>query len=224
MTRKDNKEKKRVLVLGSGGYARPFASHFNSISLIQEYTPVSNFDWKEVDLLVFTGGHDVSPSFYGEKAHKTTSSDIHRDNMEKSYYHAAIRHAIPMVGICRGSQFLTVMNGGSLYQHVYEHGRHEGHSITTNGGEKYQVTSTHHQMMKPKGKYELLAWAEGLSPSYESGGGLTLTPKRSTLVKEPEVVWYPLIKSLAVQFHPEYMNEDSLGYLYFQELLKEYVL
>ena len=79
---------------------------------------------------------------------------------------------------------------------------------------------------QPRGKYELLAWAQGLSYKYETGRG-SIFPKKghgAELFSEPEAVYFPATKCLAVQFHPEYMNEDTGGYIYFQDLLKEFIL
>jgi len=218
-----NKSKQRanILVLGSGIYARPFLEYGNVILVEPNTLYDDGHDWEKVKMVVFTGGHDVDPSLYSETKHSKTNSNLRRDRIEQEYYHAAIKRKLPIVGICRGSQFLTVMNGGSLIQHVNNHAIEGTHTITTTGLKDIEVTSTHHQMMYPKGKYSMLAWAKGLSNKYQTGRG-SVRPKM--LVDEPEVVWYPTTKSLAVQFHPEYMNSDSGGYKYFQSLIKEYLV
>ena len=171
---------------------------------------------KNIDCVVFTGGEDVHPSFYGEEKLITTGSNMARDDREEGIFLEASRRGIPMVGICRGSQFLTVMNGGKLHQHIRNHGLVGTHSITTNDGRKLQVTSTHHQMMIPKcemvgedeQQYELIAYAKDMA---------------FRAVREPEVVWYKRYNCLAVQYHPEYMDEESDGWKYFQELLGKYI-
>lgn len=224
---KNDTQKKRILVLGGGGYSRPFTEHGETVITdamsIKDMDRVATFD-----LVVFTGGHDVSPSLYHEKKHRHTQPYCARDVAEQLIFKECIEHNIKMVGICRGSQFLTVMNGGSLVQHVENHGIGGTHPIKTQLDVELQVTSTHHQMMRPDGKYELLAYAEGRSDIYEGEGDVnTLVDfKRNEegQLKEPEVVWYPDTMCLAVQYHPEYMGEDTEGYKYFQKLLEEYVL
>lgn len=224
MKRKVNKRvPDKILVLGAGIYGRPFIEH-GKVVLVQPTILPDAYLWDEIKLVVFTGGADVDPSMYKDKIHHTTHSDINRDKMEEEYYHQAVKFDVPMVGICRGSQFLTVMNGGVLIQNVTNHAIVGNHSIITKGGKTVEVTSTHHQMMFPKKDYEVLAHAQGLSTEYAMGA-TTAHPKTGThTTDEPEVVWYNKTNTLAVQFHPEYMNGDSGGYLYFQELLKEYVL
>lgn len=70
---------------------------------------------EEVDLVCFTGGADVSPSLYGEE-NISSHCDPARDVYEQSVYEAYLSAGTPMVGICRGGQFLNVMNGGKMIQ------------------------------------------------------------------------------------------------------------
>jgi len=211
----------KILIIGNGLYARPFIEHGECV-FGDNFKIPEDFKWDDIKLVVFTGGPDVDPNIYKHPKHPSTISDLQRDKMDSEYYFTARRNEIPIVGICRGAQFLTVMNGGTLIQDVFNHAISGTHTIIDREGNRIEVTSTHHQMMNPSGKYELLAWASGLSPVYYTGHGKWY-PKNNKHI-EPEVVWFPKSKSLAVQYHPEKMNKDTLGYQYFQNLLKEYVL
>lgn len=112
----------------------------------------------EADFLCFTGGADVTSSLYGDKSHPATYSDLHRDVVEGMIFKRAITNKKPMVGICRGAQFLNVMSGGRMYQHVQKHAVHPGHHITDLvTGEVVFVSSTHHQMIMPSEKGLLVA-------------------------------------------------------------------
>jgi len=215
--------KDTILILGAGIYARPFYKH-GKVILVSGITSPDEYPWNKIKGVVFTGGVDVDPSLYNEKIHSKTHSNIRRDKSEKLFYNRCKDLKIPTVGICRGAQFLNVMNGGRLMQHVYNHAISGTHTIITDKDESVFVTSTHHQMMYPKGKYQLLAWANGLSNKYETGGGVIFPKSNGEVFREPEVVYFPDTKSLSVQFHPEYMKDDSRGYSYFQDLLKEYFL
>ena len=215
------KAKTKILVLGSGIYARPFENHGDCV-LVQGHNMPDEYDWDAVKLVVFTGGEDVDPSLYGDFQHESTMSNLNRDKVEEEFYKHAFLYGVPMVGICRGSQFLTVMNGGKLVQDCDNHAIAGTHTITAKGKvNTIDVTSTHHQMMIPVGNFNVLAHANGLSSHYQKAN-VKVIPKEA--VEEPEVVWYPNTGSLAVQFHPEYMEADSQGYQYFQELLGEYIL
>lgn len=113
---------------------------------------------EDADVVCFTGGEDVDPFFYGHPVHHTTYFSTVRDRREKEAFESLLARQIPMVGICRGAQFLNVMSGGTMYQDCSLHTR--PHNIICNEtGEVILVTSTHHQMMKPTSKATILATA-----------------------------------------------------------------
>ena len=193
-----------AVVLGSYLCAEPvqdLVDRVKKIRMGQVYEPEPG------DLIVFTGGADVSPWMYQAKPHHTTYSDPPRDKVEAMIYHAAKRQGIPMVGICRGAQFLNVMNGGTLLQDVPGH--RGGHLMYTAEGETMEVTSTHHQMIRMADGAVLYGWAE----EHREGG-----------VPDPEVVYYPATKSLCVQYHPEYGSKSDDMWKYFQSKVKELLL
>lgn len=177
------------------------------------------------DLLVLTGGVDVNPTLYGDTKHESTYMSEERDSTDLTGHNLALLLDIPVVGICRGAQFLNIMNGGPLIQDVSNHGMGT-HEVITKKGDKIKVRGDHHQMMVPFGDYVLEAWTVGLSGHYEFGGKLTEVAGRLIGAldnKEPEVVFWPDTKALAIQFHPEW-DTDNEGSSYFNELLDKYIL
>jgi GMP synthase-like glutamine amidotransferase len=137
------------------------------------------------DLVVFTGGSDVSPFLYNE-ANVSSGSDAQRDAIEALYYHKFF--TTPKLGICRGGQFLHVMNGGSMIQDYPNHAVHGTHKVYNKFSELYyEVTSTHHQIMKYNNKTTMMVSAE-------------LSKNETT----SEVLWYPASLSMCFQPHPEY--------------------
>lgn len=71
------------------------------------------------DGLLFTGGQDVSPYIYNEEPlNETTSCCEKRDSMELLVLNLAISSDIPVLGICRGIQFINAALGGTLYQDI----------------------------------------------------------------------------------------------------------
>lgn len=171
---------------------------------------------KNPDLILFTGGEDVNPKYYNELVGKYTSINEQRDEMEKDIFHR-IFYGVPRLGICRGSQFLTVMSGGKLIQHVEGHGIADTHNITLLNEDprlnmEIPITSTHHQMLfpfnLPKHKYQLLACSTHFRSSvYLNGNNEQIELPENFL--EPEIVYYPDYNSLAIQGHPEYMDPNS---------------
>ena len=195
----------KVLVVGGGAsYQQMFAD--------MGYELV--YDLSEAELVQFTGGEDVSPVYYGELPHPRTYSNPRRDAQEAAIYQYCIAKQIPMLGICRGAQFLNVMNGGGLIQDVTGHalgGTHPCHSDLL--GYKVNVTSTHHQMMVMGDGGHLEGWAWKLAHRKE-----TRPDEQIVLVSqpcEPEVIYYEETNCLCFQPHPEYYGaEETRGYYF----------
>ena len=167
-------------------------------------------DLEKADALLFTGGSDVTPSLYGAEKDARTNCSWARDVDDLNHFGIGESKGLALVGICRGAQFLNVMLGGTLHQHV--EGHRGDHRMFTKNGDSMLVTSTHHQMLcLPRQEdCELIAW-----------GKETTTPMIDV---QPEVVHYPNHRALAVQYHPEYMDKHTRGFSYFFECLKEYLV
>jgi gamma-glutamyl-gamma-aminobutyrate hydrolase PuuD len=195
-------------------YYLPFAfigPQTNDISILEENP-------KSVALVVFTGGSDVNPELYNQKVGKRTHFDPARDEEEFAVFNKAMSLDIPMFGICRGLQFLTVQFGGKLIQHVNNH--HKQHTILTNDGIEFTVTSSHHQMCMPMHCDTILAWAKPrLSNTYLDGNNHEIKPP----IVEVEAVKFDRVDAMGVQYHPEIMPEKSNGFLYIQQLIRKYM-
>lgn len=157
----------------------------------------------------FTGGSDVSPLLYGERAgSRTRGVDASRDEQERELFRIARAANIPMIGICRGSQFLCVMAGGKLGQHI------EGHSLKRDATHRIRAldvdgktlelecSSMHHQIQLPPAGAEILAWAD---PRLAGGRYLNGDDQPMPLETEYEAVYYPHLRALAITWHPEWM-------------------
>jgi carbamoylphosphate synthase small subunit len=174
---------------------------------------------------------------YGQIDVKSYGLNNARDLYETEMFANAIKYGIPMLGICRGAQFLTVMNGGSLIQDVNHHTGNHGIKLSKTDapdnwkkGYSMNVTSTHHQMMDPaktlnKSEYKIIGYALGLSDHYmieENGKAFNCLDRMiedygvdvdgKTVVGEPEIVFYPNTKCLCMQFHPEYVAFKGLKF------------
>lgn len=204
--------KLNVIIVGKhiGDYTRWIKANFEekrdlTISYIQNKEDINKV--KEAsplpDLIIFTGGADVNPRYYAENLGKFTSCNTERDDVD--FEVAQTFRSIPKLGICRGSQFLTVQAGGKLIQHVTGHT--QSHPITTRRGNEYKMTSTHHQMCYPYdiNGYKLLAWSTRYrSATYLDGNNKEIELPGNFL--EPEIMYYPNTNALAIQGHPEFGN------------------
>lgn len=160
------------------------------------------------DALVVWGGEDISPSLYNQKVHRMTgATDIpsRRDKIEWGLMQYAIKHGIPIIGVCRGAQMLCAAAGGTLYQHVNNHGVGGGHDAVCDDGSVINVSSLHHQMMNPSNtEHNLIAWSKEIrSDVHLDANG------DNNVVIEPEYVHFPKIKGHAIQWHPEFQDLDE---------------
>lgn len=70
-----------------------------------------------VDGLIFSGGSDVNPLFFGyEPSRHLGSINAARDAWEILLMRRALDYQVPILGICRGMQLLVQVLGGRLYQ------------------------------------------------------------------------------------------------------------
>lgn len=207
--------KKCAIVNGSQAYVHLFTSLGYAVV---DY--IINEQLEPVDLVVFTGGEDVTPGLYGHETHRTTINNVFRDQQEATIFEKCVLHSIPMVGICRGAQFLNVMSGGEMYQDVGGHtGLHEITDLVT--GETVLVSSTHHQMMKPSSEGLLVA-SSHIGSYREWWDGQIFAREQSE--QDFEVVFYPRTKALCFQPHPEFFTAEYEGMRrYFAKLLVRYL-
>ena len=195
---------------GQNDNIRPFDAVFQ-----EKFNPVQQGSLNGADALLLWGGTDIDPSFYNQKPHPKTDHQVGnngpslRDLVEWELMREAHRRKIPIIGVCRGAQFLCVFSGGSLIQDVKGH--YSAHGITTFDGLSMHASANHHQMMNPlKGTYDLLAWAEEqCGKDKEIEGGRPATGELVDKKIDPEVLWFPEIKGLAIQPHPEWMPPEA---------------
>ena len=177
---------------------------------------------RTVDGLLFTGGQDVFPGLYGcEQRDCCGPVCKERDDMEAALFvRASANRSLPILGICRGLQFINVMLGGTLYQDLHsefrgnagvEHQQKEPPDTLTHyvsiagisplyalfGEESIIVNSGHHQAICDLApELECMACAED---------GLI----EAVFMPDRQFVW-------AVQWHPECTLLDPNSHLLFE--------
>jgi len=204
---KETKKKLNVLI-NSNDTPRNYIDFLN---LAYDVNPICaknmNID-DQIDLILFAGGEDVSPAHYGEKIGSRTFTNRKRDEFEFDYMFHRLSSKIPKLGICRGAQFLTVASGGSLIQHVANHGNSHLIELLRNGN-VYEMTSTHHQMMYPYNLDPQAYTIHAASKYYLSDTYLNGNDEEKELPTnflECEIVYYNNSNSLCIQGHPEFAN------------------
>ena len=205
---------KRICVVDDydGMYGRFWGNLGSVVRKSQEFLK----DPTSFDLVCFTGGEDVSPELYGHE-NLASGNSIRRDEIERLYFQAALDNEIPMTGICRGAQFLNVMAGGTMVQHLKANHGGGRHLCVTKDGQTFHVTSSHHQMIVPKPEVgQVLAWANvalRVEDMVYAGdkADLNLLLNESGRVRVTEAIHYPDFKIFGVQHHPEWQDIREEG-------------
>jgi len=168
--------------------------------------------------LLLVEGEDIEPKRYKSRPENfeyLEKTHALKDKIEIKLIRQALRKKIPILGICRGSQLLNVVCGGTIYgdvqkeknsslQHInqehYDAYRHPISIVSPSPLEKWyqrktmQVNSYHHQGIRDLARrFKPIAYAEdGLVEGYYD-------PKAKFVV--------------GLQFHPERMLEEAAGNL-----------
>ena len=77
------------------------------------------FDEIPIKRIILSGGNDVNPQLYGRKQENEDFSK-QRDGTERRLIEIALERKLPLLGICRGAQYINVHFGGSLIQNIKE--------------------------------------------------------------------------------------------------------
>ena len=215
---------RRLVVLTEEGCEVPFADMFDGVTRGVPFSVCKD------DVLLLEGAAaDIDPHFYNDSFGSFLCiPDIERDNREYTQMKRFADMGAKILGICKGAQFICVFAGGNLIQHVTGHGVLNGHSIVTQDGEYLHSSSVHHQMMDPfdlsAEQYQILAHTpKPLSKCYLDGKDREYTFPLGCKFVEPEIVWFPKIKALAIQGHPEYMRQDAPFVQYSRKLVERYL-
>lgn len=144
---------KAFIIPGGAGYVE-------TIGLMAEAGFQRALTVETADVVVFLGGADVNPQLYDQKCLSKTRFDTSRDTLDEFYFHKCVKQKVPMFGICRGAQFLHVMNGGILWQDVNNHAGPSHNVVDVEEDVTFESTSLHHQMIQWQKEMTLIAVTE----------------------------------------------------------------
>lgn len=188
-------------------YVLPGAFYGNCVSLFATAGFEKAEKVEDADVVVFIGGADVDPSLYNQETMSTSSFNRERDDLEQEIYEKCVDMGKIMVGICRGAQFLHVMNGGELWQDVENHAGNDHYIVDIEEDVRVQANSYHHQMLMLNSNIEILAVCEDqISSSFKSPDlFLDLKKEGSNANAEIEIEagYYSNTQCFFVQGHPE---------------------
>lgn len=156
---------------------------------------LSYFKKFPISAIILSGGNDVNPELYGEEIKEGFSISKQRDETEKKLLEIAVKKKIPVLGICRGMQFINTYFNGKL-EKVEEHTR-KNHKIKITGetkdvlGDEIEVNSYHNYGISKNtlsNKLNSFANAEGIVEGifhpFFPIGGIQWHPERDSPNKE----------------------------------------
>lgn len=156
----------------------------------------------DIDGLVFTGGEDVHPNLFGGKLIPGLWLNEERDKFELELLSEAEKRQLPVLGICRGAELLTIYSGGQVASH-----KHKLHLLRKHAGPPLHIPS-HHIEIVPNSKLAAILGTDSLtinslhSHNITDPGTLTVVASCSDgLVEAVEAPGKRFI--LGVQWHPE---------------------
>lgn len=181
-------------------------------------------DLARADGLVLPGSsQDMNPKLWGEKDICSNDINDRLDEAQWKLLDLAIGQAegaagkgegsrsLPVLGICRGMQFINVFYGGTLIQ-----------DLPCGGAHKMTVPEHYHPVLYLPGNplWDLFGEASEVNTRHHQGAGFIGTGLATAVIwndgedSVTEAVWHPADRILGVQWHPEKM------YLYGDESQK----
>jgi putative glutamine amidotransferase len=168
--------------------------------------------------VLLCGGSDIHPRFYGQEINPNynLSFDEGIDIVDITLAKWALQEDVPIFGVCRGLQAMTIACGGTLCQDIrseigaaVEHGARHGvvnafHDVSVSEGSKlanimgagtHNVNTRHHQCVQKVG--------DGLEISARSADGVIEG------LEQPENIF-----AIGVQWHPEELEDAASNKLF----------
>lgn len=159
------------------------------------------------DGLILPGSYaDTHPKYYGEEVLKDKEYDVDEYEFDSLVISKFVERNKPILGICGGHQELNVYFGGTLQQRIKKHNIDDLHNVIVSNNtflkdiyfkDKIKVNSFHNQAIKDV--------APGFKVSAISSDGIVEGIEKDNII--------------AVQWHPEVMNDT----LFFKEYIKRFV-
>ncbi len=161
------------------------------------------FNHFPIEGIILTGGEDIDPKLYGENIEWPNLSPL-RDQTERRILEIAVLKKLPVLGICRGMQFINVFFGGKMVKNIRE-------EITPNHtpGQDHSIMITDARIISAMGKKEMRV----NSFHNQAITAPNLSPRlRAFATAEPGIIeglYHPSLPIAGVQWHPERKGPDE---------------
>lgn len=164
-----------------------------------------------IDGIVFSGGSDIAPEYYGEtNTGKSLGINEFLDRCEEKAIRLSVESDIPVLGICRGMQALNVFCGGSLIQDIpSDRGVSVVHNLT-----KPEIAFHRISVEKSSPLSDAMGFGSHVVNSYHHQAVKNIAPEFSACAAAEdgiiEAIYHKNKKFiLGVQWHPERDHETA---------------
>ncbi len=165
--------------------------------------------------LLLTGGADIYPGRYGKESDTARCGvfDLERDAFEALAFQTAKKLGIPVLGICRGMQFINVTMGGTLWIDLpSDIGSGDLHRMGEEGWSDHEVIVMPETLL-----FSLADASEFLVASNHHQGIEHLAPGLKAAAMSQDMLIEAIEGTkdsglnylLAVQWHPEWMDRGD---------------
>lgn len=182
-----------------GFIPRPVANHTKNFERL--------FDEK-IDLLIVVGGGALAPQWY-DRPHEEKVQP-YRDKMEEKLIHYCVNHGIPIIGTCRGMQYINVLFGGKLAYHPQlpcPRERGEDHKVKLLKENRDIYVNNYHKDV---------VFEDKLAPCFEP---LAIDEENHTI----EAFQSESMKILGIQWHPERRFGSADGIDETRKLVRDFI-
>lgn len=189
------------------GYSN-FWQHTLGVTIIPvpNTIPLEEVSFKNIDLIILSGGGSV-PNCFLTNLQKKRLEQPNRDLLESFLFEQAISNDVPILGVCRGMQYINCLLGGKVSDLLDTHIPAVDHEIITADSIRYKVNSFHNDGVFMRDL------SNDLNP-------IAVDKENQNLV---EAYKHKSAKILGVQWHPERNFSNKEGRSYTISLLKEFI-
>ncbi len=151
--------------------------------------------------LIFPGGGDITPAFFGQQNHGSCAIDTELDILQLQALEYGIQNRLPILGICKGMQIINVGLGGSIIQDLSAADRH-----------RYQNADQYHLSVNLPGSFLYHLYGETMIVNSAHHQGLGKLGRQLQVISRCpldqciEAICHESLPIIGVQWHPERLD------------------
>lgn len=181
-------------------------SNFGAIPVIIP-SVINGEDIKQIidtlDGVLLPGSHsNVAPHYYGAEHHEP-KLDERRDELALAIIRYTREANIPSLGICRGFQEMNVALGGSLFQHVLDHGFND-HREPESEDFNVKYVSAHPILIQGDGHFS--QWTDGASEIQVNSLHNQGVARLANNLRIEAVASDGLVEAFSIENHPYFVG------------------